>query len=227
MARIAKGKFGTPATFTVAQVETMLRAAGAREPWLQPRQCESLRLQLNQIAREAAGPDPIADFNLLGRRAHDAAADLRRIVERFLPIYEAPPQEGDLIHFVEFRHKHAKKLRTLIAALDALDGEPIRYRIQKPNALFLISQLSRRRPTHARWAPHAKALFYSYGNMVGSGTKSRNGPAARFIADALNRAGFAGFGPVDSDASDPALKRKRSRKPITAAAVEGALRRPG
>lgn len=205
----------------------MLRAAGAPEPWLQPKHCVSISLELNLMAREAAKPNSSAGYAILGRRASDAAADLHRIVKGFLLAYEAHPRVGDSSWYVEHRHQHAEKLRALIMALDALDGEPIPYRTPKPNRLFPVRQLSRRRPTHARWAPDAEVLFSCYRGVVGSGTNSRNGPAARFIADALNQAGFTGFGPVNPDASDPALKRKRSRKPITAAAVEGALRRPG
>ena len=226
-----KSKPAAIPAFTTVQVETMLRAAGAHEPWAQPEGCASLADLLTSIAQEAARPAPDGIYLAMARRARDASAELQRTIQVMLPIYERTPQAGDLTALLEWDYERAKKLRALSAALDALEGEPlpIPFRNKKPNALLKLAMPGagrRRRPAYARWASWASILFREYRETVGSGSRTRNGPAARFIADALNQVGFSGFGPVNTNATDPMLQRKRGKKPITPGAVEGALSRP-
>lgn len=134
-------------------------------------------------------------------------------------MYEQGPQEGDMVQIQEWRNAHGHKLRALEAALEALAADPF-------PPWWVGLGVKTGGAARVRWGLAARSLAWWYRHIVGGkGSTTRNGPAVRFITEALNRTGFQGFGVIDPDAENPSLKRKRGVKAITPAAVEGLLRR--
>lgn len=204
------------------EVATMLRDAGAPMPWAHPDLCDNLALTVNLVAMDIRDPDP-GGYDARANRVKVAIASLREnlpLLADYNQRIAAHPWEGPFRHFLT-EQEHAT-----VRQVSAEQAE-LMHRLH--GALFQVMHLSierlelhrlterkpegprRRSPKTALPPRYALRLFNAYCAVVGHGSTEEQGNAARFISDALARAGYVG----------------REGKPATPSAVSGALKRAG
>jgi hypothetical protein len=175
------GKTSTKKTFSKETVADMVRAAKAPEPWAHPETLENLVSLLAAAAGMSIGmPDPTGHIGRV-RRARKAVDELRRVLPGLVwyhlanssepsHLAQLTPEKTDKLHT-----EHARSLTAMWSALVDVEGEVSSKKLEK---------------TLCGWHMAAAGLFLSYVALVGSGTHSRRGPAARFVCIALKAAGY-------------------------------------
>lgn len=171
------------APLTLAELESMLHAAGAAGPYRQ------VDLRILQTWCHVAGAKAVLPTDNTRRNAARAAATLRLALVKMAA-------EDELVQGWPALSRHPLRAAEYRAALVAI------------NLAFPPSAAPpRRKPDAARWHEPALNMFVGYRNAVGKASVSRNGPAVRFVKAALQR---IGYGLITGPAIEGCLTRFRT-----------------
>jgi hypothetical protein len=193
-------------SITSEDVVSILKEAGAKEPWADLSLCSELAETLNalaglvQYARENKRP--------VLRRAQEAIDELRRVLPEVIAMEVVMPGFFGLSD-PEYEQISQDRLRRLVHLDKALE-QMFDLVFRLPNGRIWEGL-----PGH--WHQRAGVIFDYYLRIVGPSGISREGPGVRFVRLALERIGDAGPGRAEHAAIEEALLKYRRAGKLNAA----------
>jgi hypothetical protein len=166
--------------FTAGQIEELLRKARAPTPWRHPEMCEGAALALTMIAEQRLYYETLEPAVEMALEARAAAAKLQRLIPAM----------------IEFARNNCDRIGTdPLVELTIWDRPAISPLEQLESIRKLLAEaFPADQPPRLGYAWHAGWLFGLYRDIVGSGTAHAKSPAMKFVAFALDAAGWRGTG---------------------------------